>query len=185
MALRIVQETTAELERYQRIPMIVEVTSVFAVIEKDGVWELLEQPLEYPWSKDYEEHEEDRLISVARRVDFKDCAIFAAYEDDKRIGGAIVAPGEMYEAPKEVAVLIDLRVAPDRARGGSGRALFAAAADWARASGCSDLYAETQNVNVPACRFYEAQGCVISEVTDGSYAHAPDEIEIIWRLSLG
>jgi GNAT superfamily N-acetyltransferase len=182
--LRIVQETTAELERYQRIPMMLDVTSVFGIVEKDGAFELIEQPLQYPWSKDYEAMEDDRLITVARRLDFERCAIFAAYEGDQRVGGAIVAPGELYEAPKEMAVLIDLRVPRALARRGVGTALFKAAADWACRRGCTELLAETQNVNVPACRFYQAQGCIISEVNEDAYPHYPDEIQIIWKLSL-
>jgi GNAT superfamily N-acetyltransferase len=82
------------------------------------------------------------------------------------------------------AVLIAVAVAPDRAWGGAGSAVFRAGAEWAGPHGCRELFAETQNVNVPACRFYEAQGCTISEVTEDAYRHYPDEVEIIWKLNL-
>ena len=43
---------------------------------------------------------------------------------------------------------------------------------------------ETQNINVPACRFYARQGCRLSAIVSHAYAEFPDEIQLIWRLAL-
>ena len=40
---------------------------------------------------------------------------------------------------------------------------------------------ETQNTNVPACRFYAAAGLVLSEANAGAYRAFPDEVQLIWR----
>jgi ribosomal protein S18 acetylase RimI-like enzyme len=71
------------------------------------------------------------------------------------------------------------------ARGrGAGRALFAAAEGWARARGCRELKVETQNVNVPACRFYMRQGCALGAVNRGAYPGLTGEIQLLWYKDL-
>ncbi len=49
---------------------------------------------------------------------------------------------------------------------------------------CAELKIETQNINVPACRFYARQGCRLSAIVSHAYAEFPDEIQLIWRLAL-
>ena len=70
----------------------------------------------------------------------------------------------------------------DRARLGV-RALAmqgARAEAWARACGATWLKVETQNVNVPACRFYARQGCVLGAVDRFAYPALPDEVRLLW-----
>ena len=66
----------------------------------------------------------------------------------------------------------------------AGRALFEAATRGARQRGCRLLLIETQNVNVPACRFYAAQGCTLGAIDRFAYADLPDETQLIWTLPL-
>jgi GNAT superfamily N-acetyltransferase len=102
-------------------------------------------------------------------------------------GAAVVrdTPGiDMLEGRRDLAVLWDIRVdAPARGRG-VGAALFEAAAAWARASGCRRLKAETQNLNVPACRFYARQGCILGAANRQAYPAFPDEIQLLWYKNL-
>ena len=105
------------------------------------------------------------------------------------MGGAVVAydtPGVyMLEGRRDLAVLWDIRVAPPVRGRGVGRALFLAAEAWATAKGCRQLKVETQNINVPACRFYLRQGCVLGGIRRFAYVEFPDEVEMLWYKELG
>jgi ribosomal protein S18 acetylase RimI-like enzyme len=81
-------------------------------------------------------------------------------------------------------VLWDIRVVPERRGHGIGTALFRAAEAFAAARGCRELKVETQNVNVPACRFYQRHGCVLRTVNRFAYPALPDEVQLIWTKSL-
>jgi GNAT superfamily N-acetyltransferase len=93
----------------------------------------------------------------------------------------------MLEGRDSLAVLWDIRVAPDARGCGIGRRLFEHAAGWARRRGCRRLKAETQNVNVPACRSYAAQGCELGAIHRCGYASVPSvahEAMLLWYLEL-
>ena len=84
----------------------------------------------------------------------------------------------------DAAVLWDLRVAPRNRGEGVGRALFAQAERWARAQGKRRLLIETQNINVAACRFYEAMTCDLVSIERAAYPEFPDEVRLIWSKTL-
>ena len=73
-------------------------------------------------------------------------------------------------------------------RPGHRRVCFCACApNWARQRGCTQLKIETQNVNVPACRFYASQGCELGVIHRYAYAGRPqvaNETMLIWYLRL-
>ena len=87
---------------------------------------------------------------------------------------------DMLEGRDDLAVLWDLRVHPDVRGGGVGRALIQRVEDWAGAKGCRQLKVETQNVNVPACRFYESCGFELRHAEAGAYPELPDEVMLLW-----
>jgi ribosomal protein S18 acetylase RimI-like enzyme len=62
--------------------------------------------------------------------------------------------------------------------------LFAAAAAWAQSRGCGELKVETQNTNVPACRFYEKHKCELRQVNRNAYPSLPAEIQLLWYKNL-
>jgi len=129
-----------------------------------------------PYLKDYDVFPEDRPTSLARRLDLSKGAIFAAYMNDVRVGGLIVAP----ESP-EVATIYDVRLATDARCIGIGRALMAQAKAWATSEGFEEIHVETQDINVPACQFYAA--CGFSLVTVDEHAYPPElrETKLIWK----
>lgn len=43
------------------------------------------------------------------------------------------------------------------------------------------LMAETQDVNVPACRFYARQGFMLGAVNHGAYPDLPNEVQLLWQ----
>jgi GNAT superfamily N-acetyltransferase len=108
--------------------------------------------------------------------------------DGKPAGGAVVAWGsagvDLLEGRADLAVLWDLRVAPTWRGRGVGSALFRAAEAWALARGARRIAAETQNVNVAACRFYARQGCVLGAVHRFAYPDLPAEAQLLWYKSL-
>ena len=76
---------------------------------------------------------------------------------------------------------------PDYRRSGIGTKLFTEAAKWSKGKDCRQLKIETQNVNVPACKFYARQGCHLGEINRYAYVDDPSvapETMLIWYLDL-
>ncbi|MFL5521789.1 MAG: GNAT family N-acetyltransferase, partial [Gemmatimonadales bacterium] len=111
-----------------------------------------------------------------------------AYDDDGRVGGALVlrdAPAvELLEGRRDVALLWDIRVAPAHRGRGIGTMLFETAVMWAQSQGCRGLLVETQDTNVPACRFYAGQGCRLAAMRRHAYEMFPEEVQLLWRRTL-
>lgn len=191
MRFSINEESTAELKRYATIPIAFEVASYFAVRAVDGGLGgllLAEQPVAVPYLKDYDAYDGEGPLHWQEHFDMTRWGILAAYDGNDWVGGAVVAwntPGvDMLEGRSDLAVLWDLRVRPDRRGRGVGNLLFAAAEDWARSRGCRDLDIETQNVNVPASRFYARRGCELKAIRRGIYPELPDEVQLLWHKTL-
>jgi GNAT superfamily N-acetyltransferase len=124
----------------------------------------------------------------AERFDLSTWGFFSAWSGGQCIGRAAVALDiaslETLADRTDVAVLWDIRVAPAAQRRGVGSALFDAAATWASSKDCRQLMAETQNINVAACRFYARRGCELQAVRRGAYPELPDEIQLLWFKDL-
>jgi GNAT superfamily N-acetyltransferase len=84
----------------------------------------------------------------------------------------------------DLAVLWDIRVAEGMRGRGLGTALFRTAEEWAREQRCRQLKVETQNINVPACRFYAKQGCVLGAIHRFAYPDFPEEAQLLWYKQL-
>jgi GNAT superfamily N-acetyltransferase len=114
--------------------------------------------------------------------------LLAARLEGRRVGGALIAFStdgvHMLEGRSDLAVLWDLRVSPELRRSGVGSALFAETEAWARARGCRQLKIETQNVNVPACKFYASRGCVLASIHRFAYPDLPEEVQLFWYKEL-
>jgi GNAT superfamily N-acetyltransferase len=109
------------------------VSSVFDVDVVEGGWRLTERPVA-PYLNDYDALEPP---TFAERWDTRAWVVLGAFQDEQRVGGAVVArrtPGlDLLEGRDDLAVLFDLRVAPGLRGRGLGRRLFAAARARARA----------------------------------------------------
>ena len=136
-----------------------------------------------PYWKDYDALEAP--LKWADRFNLSKWGLLGAFHDRRRVGGALIAfdseEVEMLEGRKDLAVLWDLRVEPSSRRRGVGTALFRAVEDWAASRGCAGLRIETQNSNVPACRFYERQGCELRQINPGAYAALLHEVQLLWE----
>jgi GNAT superfamily N-acetyltransferase len=190
MKVDVTEESAAALAEFARIPISFEVRSVLDVAGPDegGGFVLTERGLPAPYVKDYDAISGEGPTRWASRFDVTNWGFLSARVDGRAAGAAVVAfdtPGvDMLEGRRDLAVLWDLRVAPEARGQGVGSALFRVAEAWARARGCSEMKIETQNVNVPACRFYAAQGCVLGAANRLAYPELPDEIQMLWYKSL-
>jgi GNAT superfamily N-acetyltransferase len=182
-----------KLSEYARVPIAFTVTSIFTVESDDnglGGMHMQEKPVASPYVKDYDSYE-GGPERWPQRFDVRNWAFFLACAQQRPVGGAAIAfhtPGvNMLVGRKDLAVLWDIRVHPDCRRTGVGTKLFQHVIEWARSKGCTQLKIETQNINVPACRFYAKQGCHLGEIDRYGYASHPliaHEIMLIWYLNL-
>jgi GNAT superfamily N-acetyltransferase len=144
-------------------------------------------PVEHPYIKDYDLDESPE--DWPKKFEVAKWGFFLAKADQKPVGAAAVAFDTtgvfMLEARRDLSVLWDIRVRPE-ARG-AGIPLFRYAAKWSRERGCKQMKIETQNVNVPACRFYQRMGARLGEIHRFGYAAVPavaHEVMLNWYLDL-
>jgi GNAT superfamily N-acetyltransferase len=185
------EEPLSLLSEHARVPIafvVDRILDVDAVSGGIGGFRLRERALPSPFTKDYDAIAGEAPSRWADRFDVSNWGLIGAHADGARVGGAVVAfrtPGlQMLEGRSDVAVLWDVRVAPEWRRRGVGTRLFAATESWARERGCSRLKVETQNVNVAACRFYARQGCVLGAIDRFAYRDSPDEVQLLWHKDL-
>jgi GNAT superfamily N-acetyltransferase len=191
MNIEITEEPIIAAADLAHISIAFEVRSVFDVLPRDaglGGLILSERSLDVPYTKDYDAIEGDGPTQWFRHFDISNWGFIGAYAGGTRIGGAVIAFNtegvNMLEGRIDLAVLWDIRVSPEERGRGLGSALFRAVDDWASAKGCRQLKVETQNINVPACRFYAQQGCVLGAINRFAYRDFPDEVQLLWYKTL-
>jgi GNAT superfamily N-acetyltransferase len=194
MFVDIIEINPDQIQLYAEIPAAFKVESIYqAELINGGIGgiKLKEVKLRKPYIKDYDAYEDGGPARWLRRFDVSNWGFFLARDEDKIAGGATIAynsPGvHMLAGRTDLAVLWDIRVYPDYRKKGIGAQIFNQAADWARQRKCNQLKIETQNVNVPACKFYKKLGCYLGEINRYAYANYPevaDEIMLIWYYDL-
>jgi ribosomal protein S18 acetylase RimI-like enzyme len=134
---------------------------------------LIEECVDPPRCKTYDFRPED----PRERQDW-DCALVA--EADGRPVGFAAA---RYVAWNRRLEVLHLYVAPEYRRRGAGRRLLDALGTYARSVGARCLWLETQNVNVPAIRFYQRVGfhfCGFDADLYDPLTAPPDEIALFF-----
>ena len=191
MVIEVREDSAAGLAECARISIAFEVREIFDVASSDGSpgrFILTKRRLDAPYVKDYDAIEAESPAHWAERFDVSNWEFLAAYSEGRLVGGAAVALDtagiEMLEGRTDLAVLWDIRVAPEARGRGVGASLFRAAEARAAARGCLRLKIETQNINVPACRFYARQGCELRAANRFAYPEFPDEIQLLWYKPL-
>ncbi len=192
VTVRICETSPEALAKYAMIPIRFRITSRLCIPEGVPALErvqLVEKPVGAPIEKDYDSLEGEGPRGWPHRFDMKNWGLFIAEDADRPVGGATVidAPDArmLGGEKKEVAVLWDIRVHPDRRGEGIGTRLFERACEWARAQGAKRLRIETQDTNVNACRFYAGRGCRLDRALQ--YVYPPpfdNEVMLIWTLDL-
>jgi GNAT superfamily N-acetyltransferase len=189
MRIEISEEKAPDLQDYAQIRMSFEVRRVLDVLAiNDGLggFTLSERKLPAPYLKDYDAIESP--LQWQRSFDMSNWGFFVARAEGVRLGGATVAFDTrgltILEDRRDIAVLWDIRIATQARRQGVGTALFRAVEKWGVAHGCRRLKVETQNINVPACRFYARQGCVLGAIHRFAYPELPNETQLLWYKDL-
>lgn len=190
MSVKVTAVSPAALAAHAGVSIAFDVDRVLDVAVRDGGLGglvLVERRLAVPYQKDYDALD-GGPEGWPRRFHLTNWGLFAAHDSGALVGAAAVAvdtPGvEMLEGRRDLAVLWDLRVAPEARGRGVGTALFRAAEAWAAARGCRQLKVETQTVNVPACRFYARAGCMLGGIDRFAYPDLPDETQLLWYKAL-
>lgn len=191
MTMEIIEEPIMAAAELAGVSIAFEVERVFEVSPRDGGLGglvLSERRLDVPYVKDYDLQEGEGPTQWAGRFDLSNWGLIGAHSNGVRVGGAVIAFNtvgvNMLERRSDLAVLWDIRVSPEARGQGVGSALFRAVEDWAVARGCRQLKIETQNINVPACRFYARQGCVLGAINRFAYRDLPDEVQLLWYKTL-
>lgn len=177
------------LDEYSRIPIRFQVREYLEVRLKDsgiaGI-ELIPREVDPPYIKDYDIS--GSAISWKEQFDLSNWVFLIAEDGGEKVGAATVAyntPGvNMLRGRNDITVLWDIRVDPRWRGRGIGGALFEHAAGWSRERNCRLMKVETQNINVPACRFYAKQGCYLGAIDVHAYPEFEDEVCMIWYLTL-
>jgi ribosomal protein S18 acetylase RimI-like enzyme len=191
MTLTIVEDSPGYLADYGRVSIGFSVAAAFdapALAALARGTPAVATALARPYWKDYDEHPGSCPTEWAARFDLSRWSILAAYRGDQRVGGAaVVSDDPLIDLLRECAgcaLLWDLRVDPEHRAHGIGSALLRAVEETALQRGARVLRVETQQINVPACRFYQRHGFHLERITPGAYANLPDETQLIWRKAL-
>lgn len=187
MTIEIIQEELDHLPAHGQISIAFEVRSILELIVADaglGGFILRERALTAPYVKDYDSIGESRPDNWNQCFDIANWALHSVWIEGRRVGGLVTAFRtrglDMLERREDLAVIWDLRVSPALRGRGVGAALFAAAQAWAKAQRCRQMKVETQNVNVPACRFYARAGCTLGGIHRFAYPQLPEEVQLLW-----
>lgn len=192
-SVRIAEVPLSRLSEVATISSKVYVDRVMEVLRIESLtaqseFELSEVSWPEPYLKDYDAIATDAPNSWSTQFDVSRWGFLVAQIGAKWIGTAVLAfdtpDCEMLAGRTDLAVLWDFRVAPDSRRKGVGSRLFKAAEAWALDRDCTKLKIETQNVNVPACRYYAHCGCRLETARWGAYVAFPDEVQLLWTKEL-
>ena len=183
MRIEVREETMDSMEAYARISAAFRVEEQF-VFSCDPSAPPDEVSVASPFVKDYDALPDNRPAHWPQRFDTSHWRVFAAFVRDTRVGGAVLIPADAHATDRGVAELWDLRVDDVWRRRGVARALWATVEAAALAGGASALDIETQQINVAACRFYAANGCVLVSVDTSAYPSLPGEVALRWRKVL-
>lgn len=186
------EETLVE---YSRIPVSFEVKSVLDVeLLQEGLGGMVfrERKLDSPYMKHYGEPDEPTTWS--KDFNTTNWVLLFSQKGEKSVGGLAVAcqnpeiiDNRILKGIDDLAVVWDIRVHPDYRQQGIGTKLFQEAVEWARNKGYKQLCVETQNINIPACKFYIKQGCRLGGINRYAYYHDPslsEEIQFNWYMDL-
>ena len=188
MQIKIKELNVEEFNRYSNIPIKFEVHSIFRLKNINhglGGIKFIEEEVEIPYIKDYDSTD-DSIEDWEKDFDTSNWGVFIAESDGIHVGGVTIA----YDTPRvnmldyrdDISVIWDMRVHPDYRGKGIGSRLFDHAVEWSMERNCKFLKVETQNINIPACRFYVSKGCELGFIDKHAYQKEglEDEVKLVW-----
>ena len=188
MNIEIKEAPIACVAELRMVPITFTVDRVCDVEASAEGYLLPERAAQTSYVKNYDDIPEERPDQWERPFDISNWGYIRAQSNGQLVGGAVVAFNTagvtMLERRRDMGVLWDIRVSPDVRGQGVGSGLLQAAEVWAMSRGCRELKVETQNINLPACRFYEARGFALKTVNRSAYPEFPDEVQLLWYKDL-
>ena len=181
------------LTEYSLIQMVYEVKDMLSIeLIDDGIGGMIfhEEVIATPFIRDFDSLDGETPIRWLKNFNTTNWVLFLARENGVPIGGATVVTRtpevNMLRGRNDIAVLWDIRIKPEKKRMGIGTRLFQAAINWSRKQNLEYLKIESQNINVPACRFYIKQGCKLGEINRFAYTvpELMSETMLVWYLDL-
>ena len=140
----------------------------------DGIWSYTEEIYEHHTMKSYPVENQD----YAAYINNPNKAIFLAYYGAECVGQIILKRDW-----NRYAFIEDICVAKLTRGQGIGTDLIQKAIEWAKKSNLKGLALETQDNNIPACRFYAKCGFVIGAVNTMLYRNFDNgEFAVFWYL---
>jgi ribosomal protein S18 acetylase RimI-like enzyme len=191
MKIEIIEVPITRIEELEQVSIAFLVDRIYDVIsvnDGSGGFVLSQKIIDVPYIKDYDRTVNERPSRWAASFDIRNWGFIRAHSESKLVGGAVIAfdtpDVRMLEGHRDLAVLWDIRVAPEVRKLGIGSKLLQAAETWAISRGCKRLKVETQNINWAACRFYEEHGFELKIVNPLAYPELPGEIQLLWYKEL-
>lgn len=178
--------TFDKLKDYESIDMKFTTNKIYCLNKVDnglgGI--LLEEKEVEKFSKDFG----NKVSSWIKKIDKSNWKMFIAKDDNKIIGGCIIASKtanvNMLEGCNDLAVLWDIRVLEKYKNQGIGYNLFNLAKKWSKDNNFKQLKIECQTNNYNAVKFYHRQGSVLGAIKEHVYDNYPDEVQLLWYLDL-
>lgn len=134
---------------------------------ENGAWVIRSDPFVDDWmEEDYQ-----TLISCLRNTVRTDGLVFGAFSDGE-LKGFVSVENSFFGGENRYLDLSALHVSEDMRRTGIGKALFLAAAEWARKQGAKKLYISSHSA-IESQAFYRAMGC--AEAAEYSQKHVEAE----------
>ena len=182
--IRVQEAGSEDLAQHAEIPIAFLVDRVLVPEPGGGPLDFVVKHQPEPWLKDYDTEEGGDPAHWPRRFDTSTWRVISAWSGGSRAGGLVLVADvsglDMLEDRSDLALIWDLRVAPEFRGRGVGARLVASAVEWARSFGHRELKVETQNINVGACQFYKSQGFELRSAVRGAYRALPDELQMLW-----
>lgn len=178
-------------ELYDQISMNVDVHSEYKVkrINQGLGGFLLEEVPVTPYIKDLSKYE--RATTYEKQFDITNWRFYMAFDGNIPIGALTVAGTtqglNMLYGRTDACVLWDIRVADSYKHQGIGQKLLDMAIIDARENEYCQMIIECQNNNIPACKFYQKQGAVLSKIDMYAYYSEPEirnEVQFVWYLDI-
>ena len=178
-------------EQYDRVSMNVDVQSEYRVERiNNGLGGFVFEEIQVkPYIKDLSKYE--CATEYENNFDIANWRFYMAFDGDIPVGAMTVAGKteglNMLYGREDACVLWDIRVADAYKHNGIGEKLLNMGITDAKNDGYVQMIIECQNNNVPACRFYQKHGAVLSKIDMYAYYSEPEvrnEIQFVWYLNI-
>jgi ribosomal protein S18 acetylase RimI-like enzyme len=150
-------------------------------VEKSGEgieigWRLVERTLPRPFDKgtlyDFDDITRNEISARLARPD-------ETYQRVAEYGGQLISLLDVeLHTWNDTAFVWNLMIDVDYRGQGLGRRLWHRVLDFARQADVRAIMVETQNTNVPACKFYARMGCQLVGINEAYYANDGQNTEI-------